>query len=60
MPPTPLSCSRRTDRDTGVLQQEVAAVLCRHLRPAEFDLREHIDSEASFTGGKTLFALYIS
>lgn len=46
----------------AVLQKEAAVVLSAHFPPSEFELQEHIDSEASFNsaGGKVLFTLYIS
>lgn len=48
------------DRDMDVLRREVAAVLGRHLAPGEWELTEHIDSEAAWAGGKRLFILYLT
>lgn len=50
------------DRDLDVLRKEVQAALARApLRPSEYELAEHIQSEERFsTGGKPLFRVYVS
>ncbi len=46
-------------RDMDVLQKEASHVLSTYLQPASYELREHINSEAGFAGGKVLFYLYV-
>lgn len=47
------------DRDMDVLRKEAATILSSFFPPTDYELVEHIDSEADFACGKVLFYLYI-